>query len=269
MPRIKTTEYFPVFSDLPSAFDGSKIVQISDLHNADFCGKIEQKVERAKPDFIVITGDSIHKDGEYKEALSVTAHLCGIAPTYYVSGNHESVLSCYGEFCERMRESGAVVLNNEIVTLERNGEQITLIGMSDPAFFRLKENDGEKHTTLYPDGRKERFKQKFFELLGNIPTQNSKTFTVLLSHRPELYDFYISCGVDITFTGHAHGGQVRVPLIGAVYAPNQGLFPRYVGGMKRDGEKYMIISKGLGKSSFCPRIFNPPEIVTVTLCKSN
>ena len=268
-----------MFSSLPSAFDGFRIAQISDLHNADFGGKIEQKVEKLKPDIIVITGDSIHKEGEYKNALSVTAHLSEIAPTYYVSGNHESILSCFFKFRDEMTEKGVVVLDNETTVLERSGESVILIGMSDPAFFRSSENSGEKHTTLYPDGRKDRFKQKLKEISEEITTQYSKklseeattqyskTFRILLSHRPELYDFYISCDIDITLSGHAHGGQVRVPLIGALYAPNQGLFPRYTDGMKKSDGKYMIISRGLGKSSPMPRIFNPPEIVLVSLCR--
>ena len=251
MTKIVTTYYYPKFSRLPESFDGFTVAHVSDLHNRNFNGLIGKKIAETKPDIIVITGDIIHVDNEYSHALKAAAQLVGIAPTYYVSGNHESVLSCYTDFTEKMRESGVIILDNEVEFLYRGDDEITLIGMSDPAFFTA------------PQGgvKKDAFKNKLDEILLGL---GGDSFKLLLCHRPELHEFYISRKIDITFTGHAHGGQVRLPIIGAIYAPNQGLFPRYADGMKQSGECYTVISRGLGKSNPVPRIFNPPEIVIAT-----
>ncbi len=250
--RIVSTYYYPKFSRLPASFDGFTVAHVSDLHNADFKGLLEKKVAEIKPDISVITGDIIHVDGDFAHSFSAVKELAKISPTYYVSGNHESVLTCFKSFSEKMRSVGVKILDNETETLRRGDDGIVLIGMSDPTFFTA------------PQGgvKKDAFKQKLDEILSGIPDE---TFRMVLSHRPELHEFYVSRNIDLTFTGHAHGGQVRCPLIGALYAPNQGLFPRYTDGMKSIGERYTVISRGLGKSNPVPRIFNPPELAVVTL----
>ena len=251
--KIASTYYYPKFSRLPAAVDGFTVAHVSDLHNANLHGLLEKKVAEIKPDITVITGDIIHVDGDYAHSLTVATALAEISPTYYVSGNHESVLSCFKEFADKMRAVGVKILDSETEMLRRSDGEIALIGMSDPTFFTA------------PQGgvKKDAFKQRLDELLSEIP---DGTFRMVLSHRPELHEFYASRNIDLTFTGHAHGGQVRFPLIGALYAPNQGLFPRYTDGMKRGGEqRYTVISRGLGKSNPVPRIFNPPELVTVIL----
>ena len=252
MAKIVTTYYRPKFSRLPKAFNGFTAAHISDLHNKNFGGALEKKIEEIKPDIIVITGDIIHINGDYAHALSAASGFSEIAPTYYVNGNHESVLSCYNEFAEKLRAAGVKILHNEIEYVERENDKIALVGMSDPTFFTA------------PSGgvKKDAFKRKIHELLSSIP---SEVFRMVLSHRPELHEFYVSENIDLVFTGHAHGGQVRVPFFGALYAPNQGLFPRYTDGMKNVGERYTVISRGLGKSNPVPRIFNPPEVVVAVL----
>lgn len=255
MSRIVTTFYRPEFSRLPDTFNGFRIAQVSDLHNRCFRGALGKSAAAAKPDVIVITGDMIHTDGDCVHALAAAAELVSVAPTYYVNGNHESVLACYGDFTEKLRETGIKILNSEVEYIVRGEEKIALIGMSDPTFFTA------------PEGgvKKDAFKQTLKDITQNL---GENMFKVALSHRPELFPFYVSLGIDLTLTGHAHGGQVRFPFLGALYAPNQGLFPRYADGMKNSGEKYVVISRGLGKSNPVPRIFNAPELVCVTLGKA-
>ena len=172
-----------------------------------------------------------------------------IAPCYYVSGNHEARIPEYENLKTGLETAGVVVLENERIALERNGATILLIGVDDPSF-----------QTDY--------------LLGDSPVVmtdalNSLTqkdaYTVLLSHRPELFDTYAASGLDIVFTGHAHGGQFRLPFLGGVIAPNQGLFPKYDSGLYTQGNTNMLVSRGIGNSIIPIRFNNRPEIIVVEL----
>lgn len=245
------TEY-TVYSDkLPEAFDGYRVLQISDLHNASFGKDNDQlvgKARQAKPDIIVITGDFADSNGRDVEVCtSLADRLCEIAPVYYVPGNHEYYLN-EGKreiLYAGMEESGVHMLLNETARLERGGESITLIGLEDKCFFEL-------------------FKTQYMkEMLESLVPPEG--FSLLLSHRPELIDIYAGCGVDLALTGHAHGGQIRLPFIGGLYASQQGWFPKYTDGLHRQGGTQMIISRGIGGTAFPFRINNPPEMVLVVL----
>lgn len=253
MARLVTSVYTLDFSLLPESFDGFKIAQASDLHNDKGYGKTLERIKNEKPDIIVITGDMIHKEADYCNSLEFARRASDTAPLYYVNGNHESVLTCYKEFIQKLKDIKVKVLENETVSLIRGGNEIALIGISDPTFFKP------------PDGgvKKDAFRTE----LKKLAEENKGKFKVLLSHRPELMRDYFSNKIDLTLTGHAHGGQVRIPVIGPVYAPNQRFFPPLTQGVHFDKELYMVISRGLGKSNFVPRIFNPPEIVVSVLRK--
>ncbi len=240
-------------ADIPAAFDSYKIVQISDLHNTEF-GEgqsiLIEKIRKESPDIIAVTGDLIDiRHTDIDTAMCFIDKAAEIAPVYYVTGNHEANTLSYIELKKRLLASDAVILENECVPLENDGETIYLVGLEDQLFFsELKSGYAPKlHTEL--------------EAL----TSDIDGFTILLSHRPELFGIYKECDISLSLCGHAHGGQFRLPFIGGVYAPDQGFFAEYTEGIYSENGCMMIVSRGLGNSRFPIRINNNPEIVTVTL----
>ncbi len=245
-------------SRIPPAFNGFRIAQISDLHNAEF-GKdnaeLLQALSECEPNIIVITGDLV--DVEHTDidiALDFAKGATQIASTYYVTGNHEASLSQYDELKTGLESIGVIVLEDASMQLEYKDEVITLIGLSDPSFTIKRDMSGEIPSMV---GTK---------LRGLIGNKND--YTILLSHRPELFETYVNCGVDLVLSGHAHGGQFRLPFIGGLAAPNQGLFPQYDAGLYTKGNTNMVVSRGLGNSIIPIRFNNRPEIVIVTLEKT-
>lgn len=242
---------------IPSDFDGLKIVHISDLHNKMF-GKgqanILNKIRNLSPDIIVVTGDLIdRRKYNLDSAMTFILGAVKIAPVYYVSGNHEAWSGKFPLIKERLIDAGVVILDDTAVELTKEKSSIRIIGLADPGFL----------TPNYFRGPNIR---KITEQLN--PWSMDESFNILLSHRPELFDLYCENNMDLVFTGHAHGGQVRIPLIGGLVAPNQGLFPRFTRGSYSKDSTTMYVSRGLGNSIVPIRIFNRPEIVAVTL-KSN
>lgn len=235
---------------IPSAFDGFRIAQVSDLHNTEI-GEDNEKLlsmlKGATPDIIVITGDMIDcRKTNIEVALDFAEEAVKIAPCYYISGNHEAYVDEYEMFKSSLTELGVTVLDDAKTEIELSGEKITLIGVGDPSFSWT---DNE---TL--------IKEKLDNLLSE-----DDGYTILLSHRPELFEIYVEKGIDLVFTGHAHGGQVVIPFIGGVAAPNQGLFPKYDTGIYTDGDTNMLVSRGVGNSLFPFRVNNRPEVILVEL----
>ena len=245
--------------DVPEAFDGYTIVQVSDLHNKAFgdeSRRILSKLAEQEPDIILITGDMIDsRNTDVEAALDFAKQAADAAPCYYVSGNHESrVLEAFEELKAGLADCGVTVLENEKVTIERDGSSIVLMGVQDPAFGAAYILGDERGT----------MEQQLKELTGGTEGDESD-FTVLLSHRPEMLDVYAAAGVDLVFTGHAHGGQWRLPGVGGLVAPCQGFFPKYTDGVHAYGDTTMYVSRGLGNSLIPVRIFNRPELVVVEL----
>ena len=242
-------------SRIPAAFSGFRIAQVSDLHNAEF-GKnnaeLLKLLSESRPDIIVITGDLI--DANHTDvgiALGFAQESVRIAPTYYVTGNHEAASQQYDTLKAGLEEEGVIVLEDEAISLERGGETISLIGLADPDFTVKGEMFGEAPVMVSAK-------------LKNLNDGEGK-YTIMLSHRSELFETYVNCGIDLVFAGHAHGGQFRLPLIGGVIAPNQGLFPKYDAGLYTDGGTNMVVSRGIGNSIIPLRFNNRPEIVLVEL----
>ena len=242
-------------SRIPAAFSGFRIAQVSDLHNAEF-GKnnaeLLKLLSESRPDIIVITGDLI--DANHTDvgiALGFAQESVRIAPTYYVTGNHEAASQQYDTLKAGLEEAGIIVLEDEAISLERGGETISLIGLADPDFTVKGEMFGEAPVMVSAK-------------LKNLNDGEGK-YTIMLSHRSELFETYVNCGIDLVFAGHAHGGQFRLPLIGGVIAPNQGLFPKYDAGLYTDGGTNMVVSRGIGNSIIPLRFNNRPEIVLVEL----
>lgn len=238
---------------LPEAFEGFKIAHVSDLHNAVFGRKNEKLlslIRAAKPDIIAITGDLIDsRHTDIDSALAFVEAAAEIAPVYYVTGNHESRLD-FDEIEPRLIAAGARVLRNEAEDIGRGGERIRLAGIDDPSFIRT-------------GGTAEERAAAELEQLGD----GGGTFTVLLAHRPELVEVYAEYGAGLVLSGHAHGGQVRLPFLGGLYAPGQGLLPEYDSGLYSLGETQMVVSRGLGNSVAPLRVNNRPELVIVTLSR--
>lgn len=240
---------------LPDAFSGYKIAQVSDLHNAEFGDDNTELItllEKEAPDIIVLTGDLIDsRKTDVAVASSFAEMTAEIAPTYFVTGNHEARISEYDELRDNLIAAGVVVLENEAVTVEKDGEEITLLGVNDPSF-----------QTDYLMGDSASVVQSALD--GLI---DDEQYTILLSHRPELFETYAGAGVDLVFSGHAHGGQFRIPFLGGVIAPNQGFFPKYDAGLYTQGVTNMVVSRGLGNSLFPFRVNNRPEVIIVELTK--
>lgn len=239
---------------VPDEFDGYTIVHISDLHNKKF-GKDQErllgKIRAISPDIIVITGDLIdRRKYDLDTAMIFINGAVKIAPVYYVSGNHEAWSGNYENICDKLLNSGVQILDDNKVKLIKGEGKIEILGLSDP-------------DSLTSDYMEKTDSSKMRQHLKRL--SNDSVFQILLSHRPELFDLYANENIDPIFSGHAHGGQFRIPFIGGLAAPDQGLFPKYTSGAYTQNQSTMIVSRGLGNSIIPIRIFNRPEIVVVTL----
>lgn len=249
--RIVISDYTVKSDNLPKSFYSYRIAHVSDLHNAEFDrdnAKLLKVLQRCSPDIIAITGDIIDsKKTDVDVAILFVKEAMKIAPCYYVTGNHESNLAdeAYSEFENALIELGVVVLRNSAITIEVNEEKINMIGIDDPAF-----------TGEVPSA----------EFINELCQEDS--FNVLLSHRPEYYNEYTVSDADLVLSGHAHGGQFRLPFVGGLIAPGQGLFPEYDSGIFKSNGTTMVVSRGLGNSIIPMRFNNPPEVVLIFL-KSN
>ena len=251
---LEVNEYEIVSDRIPEAFTGFRIAQVSDLHNAEFGegnSKLIELLSQTDPDIIVITGDLIdsrHTDIEI--AMDFARQAIKLAPVYYVSGNHEARVHEYEDLKMGLAEADVIVLEDQKVQITREGGSITLMGIDDPSF----QED-------YLFGDSESVARQAIKDLQN----ESDGYTILLSHRPELFDSYVDSGVDLVFSGHAHGGQFRLPFIGGLVAPNQGFFPKYDAGQFTEENTTMIVSRGVGNSIIPLRFNNRPEIVVAEL----
>lgn len=246
--KLEVTSY-KINTEFPEGF---KIAQISDFHNSKMAennAKLLSVLKETQPDIIVITGDLIDSGStNVTVALDFVAELVAIAPCYYVSGNHESRVSEYADLTIGINELGVTVLEDSKATITWQGHTLTLIGVSDPGFKAEYLSDAEEGVMR--------------DALDTLVCDDDG-FTVLLSHRPEFFEMYAEYGIDLVFSGHAHGGQIRLPNIGGIYAPGQGFFPEYDAGVFTLDGTTMIVSRGVGKSIFPIRYNNSPELVLV------
>lgn len=252
--NIKTTTHEIRSEKISLPMPGLTIVHISDFHNTRFGEnhkEIVDKIKASKPDFMVITGDLIDSRKTNVElAVSFVEEILKISPVYYVTGNHESRVPEYTELRAELLRLGVLILENDGIDIIVNNQQIQLSGVQDPAFYRRGAQEGEKALLS--------------QQLEELEVDNGK-YSILLSHRPEYFDLYSQKAFDLILSGHAHGGQVRLPFVGGILAPNQGFFPRYTSGLYQKGKSQMIVSRGLGNSQFPLRVNNPPELVIIKL----
>ena len=254
---LEVNEYEIVSDRIPEAFAGFRIAQVSDLHNKDFgegSGQLLTLLSEINPDIIVVTGDLIDsRRTDLDVALEFAWQAGKIARVYYVSGNHEARVPEYEDLKTGLVKAGVVILENQKVQITREGESITLMGIDDPSF---------QEDYLFGDSESV-VRQAIYDLQNE-----SDGYTILLSHRPELFDLYVETELDLVYSGHAHGGQFRLPFVGGLVAPNQGFFPKYDAGLFSEGSTNMIVSRGVGNSIIPIRFNNRPEIIVATLCIS-
>ncbi len=251
---IVITESEYAGSKIPKEFDGYVIAYISDLHNKEF-GKNQntllKELEDTRPDIIVVTGDLIDRR-KYNliVAMRFIDGAVKIAPVYFVSGNHEAWSDKYPSIKKSLVDAGVHVLDDSMAELSAGTGTINILGLQDPDFL----------TSGYMEGTD-------ISILSEHLNQwsSNQEFQILLAHRPELFELYAENNIDLIFSGHAHGGQFRLPFIGGLVAPDQGLFPKYTSGSYTQNGSTMFVSRGLGNSIIPIRIFNRPEIVVVSL----
>lgn len=248
--RPTTTEYDLSYTNLPEAFDGYTIVQLSDLHASEFGeqnSRLVKKVAAISPDLIMLTGDYIESAAQIPITESLIRQLTDIAPVTFTSGNHDWASGAIRELKQAVTDSGGVYLSNECVFLERGGQQIILAGVEDP---------NGRADMIRPDA-----------LLEQISREHPESFLILQAHRNDFVTKYPTLPCDLIFTGHGHGGVIRLPFVGGVIGTEVNLFPTYDAGLFQSGRYTMVVSRGLGDTPLIPRFLNNPEIVAVTLHK--
>ena len=254
--KLKVRKTTLKFDKLPQAFDNFKIAQVSDIH----CDKVGHsdlsfinKIKNFNPDMIVITGDILDSYNNNMDiAYNILSQLAIVAPCYFVSGNHELRLpEEYEQLKNRMKKLNITYLHNSKLFISKNNESINLVGVEDYNFF--KNEDKLNH------------RANFIKTLEELYSPNH--FNILLSHRPEKFPIYADIRYELIFSGHAHGGQWRIPFVGGIFSPSQGFFPKYTNGNYVLEDSTLIVSQGLGNSSFPIRINNRIELVLATLKK--
>ncbi|MEZ7734767.1 metallophosphoesterase [Gemella sp. 27098_8_149] len=254
--KLKVRKTTLKFDKLPQAFDNYKIAQVSDIH-CDRVGHSDlsfiKKIKDFNPDIIVITGDVLDSyNNDMDIAYNILSQLAIIAPCYFVSGNHELRLpEEYEQLINIMKKLNITYMNNSNLLITKNNESINLVGVEDYNFFKNEDNLNHR--------------ANFIKTLEELYSPNH--FNILLSHRPEKFPIYADLKYELIFSGHAHGGQWRVPFVGGIFSPSQGFFPKYTNGNYVLEDSTIIVSQGLGNSSFPIRINNRIELVLATLKK--
>lgn len=232
----------------PLVSDAHTFVLLTDLH-ATYYGenqlKLVSTIERYSPEAIFLAGDIADDKRGFEGTAVLLEAICGRFPCYYVTGNHERWVDYTDDMKALMRFYGVEVLDETVTSVTFGEGEIRLFGLDDPLFY---ENTAE-----------------YLSCLNALDT-SEESCDLLLAHRPEFYTEYLAAGLELTLCGHAHGGQVRIPfLLNGLYAPNQGYFPEYAGGLyKSEENRAMLVSRGLMKDEL-PRIFNPPEVCVIQI----
>lgn len=250
--RLVTDTYQLRYDRLPAAFDGYRIVQLSDIHAAQFGednGVLLDAVADANPNIIVITGDLISYFDSLDVISAVTVPLVralgDIAPVYYVTGNHEWDSDYIRTLFKLLDQNGVTVLRNTWVRLTVGDQSIVLAGVDDP------------------NGPKD---QKTPEtLLRELRAAEGDPFIVLLTHRNLNLERFAAMGIDLALCGHAHGGLIRLPFVGGLIGTSRELFPQYDGGVYTEGGTKLLVSRGIGNGTGIPRFLNNPQIPVVVL----
>ena len=248
--RVQVTEYDIESSEIPKSFEGFRILQLSDLHNREFGEENEEllgNIKGAKPDIIVVTGDLADAACEDLEGFvrPLMEGLTGIAPTFYVSGNHEWAAGFMEELFDLLEDCGVTALRNDYVAMEKNGERIILAGCEDP---------NGPYDMMTPE-----------ELVADIREAYGDSCIIMLNHRNDALGRFADLGVALVLSGHGHGGIIRLPFTDGLIDQNREWLPTYTSGIYVEGETQMVVSRGLGWHVAIPRFLNNPHIPVVVL----
>ncbi len=253
--KVAITEYTFSHQNVPPAFDGCKFMVLSDLHEADFKEQITEHIRNSKPEFLLFVGDMVQLPGTTADkAIEIARESIKLGvPVYAVSGNHERQCGEYYELVDKFWAEDIYLLENGSVKIEKNGESIFLVGIKDP-----------RHNIVTDEKKK--------IIRSNIEYELSKEdlFTILLSHRADLYPDIKDTGVDLIVSGHLHGGIIRLPIVGGIIGRDdegkKNWLPKYEYGVIKEGKSAtMIVSGGCDKNPQKRRFFNPPEVLLITL----
>ena len=231
-----------------------RLAVVTDLHECDYGPAGEQlltAIEAENPDAVLFVGDMFADGGDYVYGQSVMQTLAARWPAFYVTGNHEYWTNEVDRLIGCVEAAGVTVLDQSCAVLEVRGQRISICGVPDPYAMVYS---GAPDTPV--------------QLAAARAHAEPGTLTILMAHRPELIAQYAAQGFDLVVSGHAHGGQVRLPgVINGLCAPNQGWFPKYAGGLYTVDGTTMIVSRGLSTQAqwYVPRVFNRPELVIVSL----
>ncbi len=244
---IKVTHYTLESEKISSPV---RLAVISDLHSKEFANSnadLYSKIEESNPDLILTVGDMISDKNCNAQGIAyhkeVLTELCGIAPVYCSLGNHELHSHELENIKESIAQSGATLLEKSYADVNINESKVRLFGLS---YYRS-------------------WDEKANSFISEMLQTDSDVFSLLLCHNPEFYEWGIkNHPIDLTVSGHTHGGMLKLPIFGPVYAPEQGWFPDHAAGFYPEDNGYLAVTTGLGSSpEFMPRVFNPPEIMII------
>lgn len=263
--KVIAREYVIENSKIPKAFDGYVIAMLSDLHDNPVADKIMKLIDDISPDIIICAGDMPVSNVKYMNRQYIAEELMtAVAGKYrvlYANGNHETKIRIreykfgeyYKEYTEKLMKAGVEFINNSKCVLEKNGEHIVVTGYeSDLSYYKKATNQILPVETL--------------ESLTGV--SNKEEYNILVAHNPVYFSTYEKAGYDLVFSGHIHGGIIRLPIIGGICSPQIKFFPKYDRGRFEINNSTMILGAGLGTHTIPLRFNNPPEIVVAKLKKS-
>lgn len=248
---LETASFSPALRDLPPGFDGCRLVVLGDLHTAYFGEEnkaLLEAVEAQEPEYIFLVGDLVDAFRDIPEGYvrETAAGLAAIAPTYYVTGNHEWAAGNVPELKKTLESQGVTVLSNQFVTLERRGDTAVLAGIDDPNGYADQKS---------PEA-----------LAAEVYAAHGDPFWMLLAHRNDRFpEQYSLLGADLVISGHGHGGLIRLPFTDGLVSTDRTFFPSYTAGLYEENGSTLFVTRGLGNSGPSFRLFNRPEVALVTL----
>lgn len=251
--NVFETSYLEIVDEeIPMNFNNTKILQISDLHNKSY-GKNNEvllsKIDEIAPDYIFLTGDMVSsRDTDFSVFYDFASKIGSKYDCYYILGNHELDLKneLRNNIYETLKSYKITVLDNEEIVLTRNNDQINLYGMWYNPKYYIREEFTEEN-------------------MKKIMGETTDGFNILLTHNPDDFEIYADWGADLTFSGHVHGGMIRLPFIGGIISPNRTFFPKYDSGIYEYRDSKMVVSKGMSNGQTGIRVFNQPELVVLEL----
>ena len=250
---LDVTSFDPVFADLPEGFDGCRIVVLSDFHGAEFGENNEdlyRTIAEQKPEYIFCLGDLVdrYRGSADGYAAETAQSLSSLAPTYYVTGNHEWAIGDVPALKESLTAHGVTVLSNQSITLDRNEDTLVLAGIDDPNGYADQKSPETVAAEVY--------------------AAHGDSFWILMAHRNDRFaKQYSLLGADLVLSGHGHGGIIRLPFTDGLLSTDRTFFPSYTAGLYEENGSCLFATRGLGNSGPSFRLFNRPEVAVLTLHK--